>query len=196
MHEDIEKAIAFIRDVLVDAEEDNSDVLWLYSCGRGRKCESSFFDVGEELIKCPSNVLLCSSMIFTPYLHPHSSKMELAVNGKGLFKFPSGAYSGLELVLKRFKSLPTCFFPICYNDHWGYVFVTPKKQHRVSVYWGDSMGFSPPPGVLDSVRAYMCLIYRTASFEIESENHCTGILGYERQKGWSQLRFLYSCSHG
>ena len=181
-HEDVENALTFIREVLLDAEEDGSEVLWMSSCGNRKRCESSFFDIGEELIKCRSNVLLCSSMIFTPYLHPHSPKMQQTVEGKGVFQFPSGAYSGLDLVLRRFKCLPTCFFPVCYDDHWGYVYVEPKEKHRVAVFWGDSMGYSPPPGLLDSVRAYLCLIYRTASFYVESKNHCTEVLGYERQK--------------
>ena len=127
------------------------------------------------------NVFRCSPDYFTSYLYNFRQAFVAAEEGGKPFQFVSTAYEGLEKCLKSYEYMPRCFFPLCYDGHWGYMIVEPELSGTARVLWGDSLGQNPPKGILNGLRAYLSLIYRDATFVVDSRNHCTEVLGFEKQ---------------
>ena len=47
---------------------------------------------------------------------------------------------------------------------------------------------NPPRGVLNAVRGYLSLVYRDATSEVDTRNHCTQVMDFEMQQD------SFSCS--
>lgn len=47
------------------------------------------------------------------------------------------------------------------------------------IYWGDSLGWNAPAGVLELLRALFSLLYRKAIFFNEENNYMSSVLGFE-----------------
>ena len=81
-----------------------------------------------------------------------------------------------------FQHLPTIILPVNLSLHWGYINVKPDLESGGAVImWGESLDCSPP-GLLETFRLYLVLLYRGVRFEISAKNHTLDVMGFARQR--------------
>ena len=83
--------------------------------------------------------------------------------------------------MKSHRFMPRCFFPLCYGIHWGYIIAEPEENGTVRIQLSDSYGSGAPRSILNDLRSYLSLTFREAKFVVDKSNHCTDVLGYQKQ---------------
>ena len=81
-------------------------------------------------------------------------------------------------------SCPVLLIPVAYFGHWGLVVALrndDKKGKEESIYWGDSLHYNAPTGLLHCVLNIMSSLYPSILWVIERRNFFKDVLKWEKQ---------------